>query len=128
MHAAPAFAACDLGIGLAHGLTGHFPARADLLAADLAGVASVLEAGGRRDAAVRDAVLLSVAANLLGVFLGLRDRGHLGVKQASLATYAGALATLAGGWLRLQGGKRPGTSSGYLLDPRPERWGRQEAA
>src|SRR5262249_54417355 len=32
------------------------------------------------------------------------------------------------GWLRLAGGKRAGSSLAYLTDPRPERWGRRDAA
>ena len=42
--AAPAFADCDLAIGLAPAPTHEFPARADLLAADLEAVTAVLEA------------------------------------------------------------------------------------
>ena len=84
------------------GVVGRFPARADLLAADLGAVAAILEAGARRDVAVRDAVLLSAAANVFGAVWGFRDRP--GVERASLGVYAAALAALADGWVRLQGG------------------------
>ena len=124
--AAPAFAACDLAIGLTPSSLGHFPARVDLLAADLGAVAAILEAGAHRDVTVRDAVLLSAAANVFGAVWGFRDRP--GVERASLAVYAAALAALADGWVRMQGGARAGSSLHYLVDPRPERWGRQAAA
>ena len=124
--AAPAFAACDLAIGLTPSSLGRFPARVDLLAADLGAVAAILEAGVHRDVTVRDAVLLSAAANVFGAVWGFRDRP--GVERASLAVYAAALAALADGWVRMQGGARAGSSLHYLVDPRPERWGRQAAA
>src|SRR5260370_26143901 len=64
--AAPAFANCDLAIGLAPSPAGQFPARADLLAPDLDAIVAVLEAGAHRDRAVRDAVGWSAGANLFG--------------------------------------------------------------
>src|SRR5262249_44577238 len=71
--AAPAFAACDLAIGLCP-RGGRFPARADLLAPDLGSVGVILEAGRRRQSAVRDGVLLSALANVFGAVWGLRQR------------------------------------------------------
>jgi calcium-translocating P-type ATPase len=124
--AAPAFADCDLAIGLAPSSTSPFPARADLLAPDLDAVVAVLEAGSRRDRAVRDAVVFSAGANLFGAVWGFRSRP--GVERASHAVYVSALVALADGWLRLRGGKRPGSSLSQLVDPRPERWGRQDIA
>jgi cation transport ATPase len=49
-----ALAAADLAIALTSGLSGRFPARADLLAPDLGAVAAIVETGARRDQAVRD--------------------------------------------------------------------------
>ena len=121
--AAPAFAASDLGIGLSSGRSGHFPARADLLANDLSAVAAVVSAGTRRDLAVRDAAILSAAANLFGAVWGFRDRP--GVERGSLAVYVSALAALGDVWLRLRGGQRSRSALAYLVDPRPERWGRR---
>jgi magnesium-transporting ATPase (P-type) len=121
--AAPAFAACDLAVGLAGG-RGDFSARADLLVPDLRGLADLLEAGARRAAAVRDAVRLSVAANAAGVLLGL-FQGRLGAERASLGVYLAALATMGVCWLRLRGGRRPELSLAFLADPHPERWGRR---
>lgn len=121
--AAPAFAACDLAIGLAPASTGDFPARADLLAPDLDGVVAVLEAGARRDRAVRDAVGFSAGANVFGAIWGFQ--GRPGVLLASYAVYVTALVALADGWLRLRGGKRAGLALTQLVDPRPERWGQQ---
>src|SRR5262249_29067567 len=72
--AAPAFAACDLAIGLMPNLAGRFPARADLLAPDLRGVTAILQAGVRRDRAVRDGVLFPAASNVFGAVWGLRGR------------------------------------------------------
>jgi calcium-translocating P-type ATPase len=121
--AAPAFAACDLAIGLAPGHGGRFPARADLLAPDLGSVAAILEAGQRRQAAVRDGVVLSALANVFGGVWGLRTQP--GVLRASLGVYVSALAALADGTARLAGGRRPGAALASLVDPRPERWGRR---
>jgi magnesium-transporting ATPase (P-type) len=124
--AAPAFAVCDFGIGLSWGQGSRFPARADVLAADLKAVAALLEAGQRRDDAVRDGVLLSAAANVFGAIWGFR--GRPGVERASLAVYVTALLALGDGWLRTRGGTRPGSSLAHLTDPRPERWGRRSIA
>src|SRR5207248_666831 len=87
--AAPAFADCDLAVGLAPGTTGDFPARADLLAADLGAVAAVLEAGARRDLAVRDAVAFSFGSNVFGALWSLR--GRPGVEVASRGVYGSGL-------------------------------------
>jgi calcium-translocating P-type ATPase len=125
-HAAAAFADCDLAIGLAPASTGDFPARTDLLAPDLRAIAAILEAGARRDRTVRDAVVFSAEANVFGAVWGLRSRP--GVERASTGVFVAALAALADGWLRLRGGKRPGSSLTGLVDPRPERWGRQSIA
>jgi calcium-translocating P-type ATPase len=124
--AGPAFAACDLGIGLFAERTHHFPARADLLAPDLNAVAAVIEAGARRRAAARDAVALSIVSNGVGAVLGLR--GAVGIERASQVTYLTALGAVAAGWLRLRGGERPHAFLARLADPRPERWGRRSIA
>ncbi len=124
--AAAGFADCDLAIGLAPSPAGQFPARADLLALDLDAVAAVLDAGARRQRAVRDGVLLSAAANVFGAVWGLR--GRPGVERASHAVYVSAIAALADGWLRLRGGKRPESTLTRLADPHPERWGRRSIA
>jgi cation-transporting ATPase I len=123
--AAPGFAACDLGIGLAP-VAGPFPARADLLAPDLDGVVAVLEAGVRRQYAVRDGVWFSAAANLFGAIWGVQ--GRPGVEEASRGVLIAALAALADGWLRLRGGQRPRSVVSRLADPHPERWGRRSIA
>ena len=119
--AAEAFAACDMAVALASG-RGDFPARADVLAPDLRGVADLLEAAERREAVVRDGLGLSLLANGVGVVVGFP--GHLGAQSASLAVYLAALAAMGAGWLRLRGGDRAGSSLAHLSDPRPERWGR----
>jgi cation-transporting ATPase I len=126
--AAPAFAACDLAIGRSSGRSGRLAARADLLVGDLAGVATIVEAGVRHDAAVRDSVLFSTAANVFGAAWGLAPEqlgGRPGVLRASLGVYVSALAALMDGWLRLRGGQPSRSSLNYLADPRPERWGRR---
>ncbi|HLJ69171.1 MAG TPA: cation-transporting P-type ATPase, partial [Chloroflexota bacterium] len=124
--AAEAFEACDLAIGLSSGRSSRFPARADLLAPDLAGVAAILEAGRRRDLAVRDSVLLSAVGNVAGAVWGIR--GRPGLARASQVVYLTSLAALAAGWVRLRGGERPVASITRLVDPRPERWGRRNVA
>ena len=122
---AAAFAACDLAIGVTDG-RGQLPARADLLAPDLAAVAAIVEAGARREAAARDAVALSVAANAVGAIWGLR--GGPDVARAAYPVHVAALGALAAGWARLRGGVRPRSAVVRLEDPRPERWGRREVA
>ncbi len=124
-HAAEAFAACDLAIGLA-GVRSHLPARADLLAPDLIAVAAIIEAGAQRDLATRDAVGFSAVANVIGSVLGFR--AALPVQEASMTVYGAALAALADGWLRLQGGARSRSSILSFVDPHPERWGRRSVA
>ncbi|CAA9448562.1 MAG: hypothetical protein AVDCRST_MAG02-657 [uncultured Rubrobacteraceae bacterium] len=119
--AAAAFEACDLAIGLADGRA-HLPARADLLAPDLDGVAAIVEAGARRERAVRDSVALSALADAVGAAWGLRARP--GVERSGLPTSISALGALAAGWARLRGGGRPRSSAPQVADPRPERWGR----
>ncbi len=124
--AARAFAECDLAIGVTSGRTSRFPARADLLAPDLLALAAIVEAGARRDGAVRDAVALSVVSNLFGAAWGFR--GGVGVARASYVVYVTALSALTDGWIRLRGGDRPWSSIARLVDPRPERWGRRSVA
>ncbi|HWE09555.1 MAG TPA: HAD-IC family P-type ATPase [Solirubrobacteraceae bacterium] len=119
--AAQAFEACDLAIGLSSGRSSVFQARADLLAPGLAAVASVIDAGARRDQASSLSVGFSVAANLAGSLWGLQ--GDPGVARASQATYMGALAALGTDWERLRGGRRARSVINRLSDPRPERWG-----
>jgi cation-transporting P-type ATPase I len=120
--AAEAFAACDLAIARTSGRHGRFAARADLLAPDLSAVAAIVEAGARRDAAVRYSVGLSIAANGAGAVLGLRAPT---VVAAGAPTYLSGLAAIAAGSWRLAGGERPRSVVERLTDPVPERWGRE---
>ncbi len=73
-NAAAAFAACDLAVGVTDGRS-HLPARADLLAPDLGAISAILDAGARRDKAVRDSTALSAAADLAGAVLGVDHAG-----------------------------------------------------
>lgn len=116
------FTACDLGIGLSDDRS-RFPARADLLAPDLAALAAIIDTGAERDATVRDSVGLSIISNIAGMIWGFR--GAPGVATASRVVYITALAALADGWLRLRGGKRAASTAVRLVDPQPERWGRR---
>jgi cation transport ATPase len=104
-HAAPAFADCDLAVGLSWVQASRFPARADLLASNLKGVAAIVDAGERRDEAVRDGVVLSTLANAFGAVWGFR--GRPGIAGASRAVYISALAALVDGWARLRGTRGP---------------------
>jgi cation-transporting ATPase I len=120
--AAGAFDVSDLAIGMSSGRDGPFPARADVLAPDLAAIASVLETGVRYDQAVAASIGLSAVANAAGIWAGAR--GVQGIDQASRATYGASVAALGlGRWL-LRGGRRPDSLVRGLVDPRPERWGR----
>jgi calcium-translocating P-type ATPase len=122
-HAAHVFAECDLAIALSSGRGGHFAARADLLATDLSSVAAIIDAGGRRDAAVRDAVLASVGSNVAGAAWGVG--GNPRFERGSQATYVAALAAIGAGYPRLAGGSRTRSVRERLSDPQPERFGRQ---
>ncbi|GHO85804.1 cation-translocating P-type ATPase [Dictyobacter formicarum] len=122
MAAMAGFAACDLAIGLSDERS-RFLARADLLAPDLAAVAAIIEAGARREATVRDSIGLATISTIAGVIWGLRSMPE--VRIASRIVYITALAAIADGWLRLRGGKRTQATITRLVDPQPERWGRQ---
>jgi cation-transporting ATPase I len=124
--AGDAFAVCDLAIALTSGRSGHFPARADLLTPDLTALAAVIESAARRRAAIRDATAMSVLANAIGVVWGLR--GSPEIAGATNATYITALGAIADAWLRQRGGRRSLSVLTRLVDPRPERWGRQSRA
>ena len=123
--AAAAFGAADLTIGLTDRHT-EFPWPVDLLVSDLGALAAAIEAGARRDAAVRDAVALSIASNALGMAWGLR--GGADLRRASHPTHAATAAALLAGWARLRGGERAGSVSAHVADPHPERWGRRTPA
>ena len=124
--AAAAFEDCDLAIGLDAGQRLPLGARADLIAPDLGAVAAVVEAGARRDAAVRDSVVLSAGSNVFGAIWGIRTGP--GVRIAARGVYVAALAALADGWLRSRGGARPHAVLAEIVDPRPERWGARAVA
>ncbi len=120
--AAPGFAACDLAIGITDGRS-RLPARADLLAPDLTAIASIIEAGVRRDATLRDSVGLAVVSNIIGAVWGLR--GRPGLTHAARAVTITSLIAIADGWLRLLGGERQISTFSHLYDPHPERWGQR---
>jgi len=121
-HAAAEFAECDLAIGVSSGRGGRFAARADLLAPDLAGVAAIIDTGTRRDRAVLDSVLASIASNCAGAAWGIG--GNPRFERGSYATYVAALVAIGAGYSRLQGGARPRSVTERLSDPQPERYGR----
>jgi cation-transporting ATPase I len=123
--AAAGFRACDLAIGITDGHS-RFPAPAELLAPDLSAVAAIVEAGARRDAAVRDSVALSMLGNAAGAAWGFRRES--GVEGASRVMYVAALGALTAGWARLRGGERTWSSISHVVDPHPERWGRRSIA
>jgi cation-transporting ATPase I len=123
VRSAAAFDRADLAIAVTSGVSGRFPARADLLAPTLETVAAVLDAGARRDAAVRDAVLISAAANLAGAAWGIWRPPPF--SSGNRPAHVGGLAAMAVGAARLWGGRRSRTVTERLSDPVPERWGRQ---
>lgn len=117
-----AFDLCDLAIGLVEERS-QSPMRADLLVPDLQAVSTVLETSVQRDATVRNAVGLSLVANIVGTLGGLQ--GREGTKLATQIVSITSLGTLAEGWLRLRGGERSGDGLAHLVDPHPERWGQR---
>jgi cation-transporting ATPase I len=118
---AAAFSIADLAIGIISRQP-LFPARADVLVPGVQTVVSILDAGRRRNLAVRDSVLLSLASNVAGVAIGLRRSPNTLV--AGNIIYYAAMSAIALGWLRLRGGRRAEISAGQLREPNPERWGR----
>lgn len=116
--------AADAGasaLALRSGVTdGHRPAR-DPSALDVA-----VEVSSRRAAAVRDAILISAAGNVVGAIWGIRAKPD--VTSAARVTHVATLAAIADGWMRERGGRRPSSLLARLVDPRPERWGRQSRA
>jgi len=98
-----AFDRCDLAIGLSSGVSESFPARADLLAPGLEAVATVIEAAGRRDAAVRDSAALSAAANLGGAAWGALQGPPF--RLGNVPGQAAGLVAVADGAFRLWDGK-----------------------
>ena len=121
-HAAAAFDACDLAIGLT-GANTPLPARADIVGYDVGALTALIHAGIERERAVRDSVGFSIASNLFGAVWGFQ--GQPGIERASQGVHVAALAALADGWLRLRGGERPQSALATLRDPRPERWGQR---
>lgn len=117
--AGAAFAACDLAVGISDRAV--FPARIDVLTPDLSRVGATIEAAARLETSQRDAVGLSVAANLAGAAWGLR--GQPDIARASRLVDGAALAALAVGRMRLRGGEPVGGAAMRIPDPRPERWG-----
>jgi calcium-translocating P-type ATPase len=124
VRAGEAFEICDLAIGLTSGRSGRFLARADLLAPRLDAVVEVIEAGIRRDAALRDGVALSIAANIGGIAWGLRSSPPF--SRGSVPSQLGGLVAMADAALRMAGGRRSLSVAERLSDPLPERWGRRD--
>ena len=121
--AAQALDACDLAIGLTDAKS-HFPARADLLAPDLQGVAAIIEAGQRRKESMNGSMALSLVANVGGILWSLR--GPLATGRASRLLYGTALGALGFSWLRTRGGERPRSLLAGIVEPHPEHWARQD--
>ncbi len=90
----------------------------DVLVPDLGALAALITSSRRRDLAVRDSVVLSLAANVLalGVGLGATPSPFL----TTLVLGGGAFLALLVGWVRLWGGERQTTLP--FIDPEPERW------
>ena len=121
--AAHAFEASDLAIGITDGKS-RFPARADLLAPDLQGVAAIIEAGQRRKESLHGSILLSLAANVGGILWA--SRGTVGVGRASRLLYGTALGAIGWSWLRTRGGERPRSLLAGIVEPHPEHWARRD--
>jgi len=116
-HAAAAFAAADLAIALTSGRSGHFAARADVLAPDLGSVGSIIKAAALKQAASDDAIALSAVSNVAGAVWGLA--GRPGIERGSHATYVTALAASGLAVARLSGGKPSRSATASLIDPEP---------
>ncbi|HEX8855135.1 MAG TPA: cation-transporting P-type ATPase [Thermoleophilaceae bacterium] len=124
-HAAAAFDASDLAVGLSSGVSGRFAARADLLAPGLEAVGAVVEAGARRDLAVRDGAAVAVLSGAGGATWGaLRT---IPFKVATRPDHLGGVAAISDSLVRLRGGRPARTVTQRLSDPQPERWGREGA-
>lgn len=115
--AGPAFAAANYS-ALLTAVRHPVDVPVDALVPDLGALAALLASSRRRDLAVRDSVVLSLAANVLalGIGLGATPSPIL----VSLVLGGGAFLALVLGWVRLWGGERQTTLP--FVDPEPERW------
>ena len=114
-----AFREADLGIGLQpNGVVLDYPV--DVLASDLAAVMTLLDIGERRDQAVRDTTLVSLASNLAALALGFAL--PLSPTLAAILLGGSALLAIVLSWMRLWG-QPPSSVAPVYVDPEPERWG-----
>ncbi|HEV2404682.1 MAG TPA: cation-transporting P-type ATPase, partial [Ktedonobacterales bacterium] len=90
----------------------------------LGGVTAILDAGKRRKESLHGSMLLSLVANVGGVFWAAR--GTVGVGRASRLLYGTALGALGFSWLRLRGGQRSRSLLSGMIEPRPEKWARRD--
>jgi calcium-translocating P-type ATPase len=120
---AEALASATLSIALAAGPSDPFASTADVLVPDLVGAAAVLEASALREASLRDARAVALAAGVVGAArLAWGPPPH---RTATTLPNLVALAALGTAWLRFRGGSPSRSALSRLVDPRPERWGRR---
>ena len=114
-----AFREADLAIGLQpNGVVLDYPV--DVLASDLTAVTTLIDVGARRDRAVRDTTLVSLASNLAALALGFGL--PLSPTLAAILLGGSALLTIVISWIRLWG-QPPSSAAPVYVDPEPERWG-----
>ena len=118
-----AVVAADLSIGVqADGTLLDYPV--DVIVRDLTSVEALIDIGTRRDRAVRDTTLVSLASNLaaLALSVGLAISPTL----SSVLLGGSALIAILIAWIRLWGQSAVVTDPVYV-DPQPERWGERPA-
>ncbi len=120
--AGPAFAAAHYSALLAT-IRQPVDVAVDALVPDFGALAALVDAGHRRDLAVRESVVLSLVANVLALGMGLGAAPS--PVLVSLVLGGGAFLALVIGWARLWGGERQTTLP--FVDPEPERWGARSA-
>jgi calcium-translocating P-type ATPase len=124
-HAAQAFAACDLAIGV-YAPQNSLPARADFLAPDIETINRLINTAKQRDDSVRDSALVSASASTLGALWSAG--GAPTVRGAFSVSSLPALCALGLSYLRLRGGDKPRDPLAHITDPQPERFARLDLA
>jgi cation-transporting P-type ATPase I len=124
-HAAQAFAACDLAIGV-YSPQNPLPARADFLTPDIETITRLIDTAKRRDDSVRDSAVVSACASTVGA-LWSAGRAPT-VRGAFSVSSLPALAALGLSLLRLRGGDKPRDPLAHITDPHPERFAQMSLA
>jgi cation-transporting P-type ATPase I len=116
-----AFMAADLAVGFTDAAT-IFSEVPDMLVAKLEILAAVIDTAALHEAVRREAVAISIGANIVGGAWGLWS-GRQEAFAASALVDSASLGALGWAWIRLRSDQPALRPPASLVDPRPERWG-----